>query len=131
MKKVKGIFDPISDEFHPGVSDKIKAIKDQIIYSSQSQKAKQMPIDANDVKNQITEKLEQLRGDLLSIDSIEGPDKLLDISKDDMSNNLSQKKEALLDPSPNKKAQKKEKEDDLMTVESKQWKDKFNLGFDI
>ncbi|WP_421765351.1 hypothetical protein [Ekhidna sp.] len=125
--KFKGIFDTISDEFHPGISDKIKAIKDQMIYASQSPRAKQLDIDPKVEKGL---NFNKSTDDSLPLESMTR-DPFASISKVDMPIDPKHKKDKLMDAIPKKQEANKSQEDDLMRVESKKWKEKFNLGFDV
>lgn len=125
--KLKGIFDAISDEFHPGIPDKIKAVKDQMIYASQSLREKEMLIDPSNEKG-LT--FDEAKYDSLPLGSMEARDQFATVSKQDMPIDPPLKKETLMVVDQKKQAAKEEK-DDLMNVESKKWKEKFNLGLDV
>lgn len=124
----RGIFDAVSDEFHPGIPDKVRAVKDQMIYASQSPRAKQLPIEPRVEKGL---NFDNVKYDSLPLGSMEARDLFSPILKQDMPIDPQQKKKPLMEIDPKKQTAKEQKKDDLMNVESKKWKEKFNLGFDV
>ncbi|MEP1032373.1 hypothetical protein [Ekhidna sp.] len=135
MKKLQGIFDRISEEYHSDISDPSKVIKDQLVYNSSSKENKEFPIERSNLSTHSRDTLKAISSQKQkkTTDLFQLPD----FTNNDMNVDTKEMLNSGIDKlDTNDEAIKAKKavdslDDDLMKVESKKWHSKFNKGFDV